>query len=645
LTSSPSTRTFNVVGGFALAALLPIALLAAVLTGNLRNDARTRLLDSAKHEGAIIAAATESQLAPADLTHGLSRERFLKVDAILANLHSQGVSRVTIVDRRRRVAYSTDRRLVGKRVSLSKALAGALRGGNQLIVAPRHAGERDVVVYVPLRFGGRRAYGVAQVASPWAPLAQTLSQDTRTVYGLLLGGLALLYAMLLPIAARMSRSLRRQAKENARLALHDHLTGLPNRAQFVQRLRDALAKGDAESTAILLIDLDRFKDVNDTLGHHFGDELLRTLAHRLAGILRDCDCLARLGGDEFAVLLRGARDERTMIQVAERIASALEDPVLMDTLPIEVEASVGGAISPRHGDDAETLLRHADVAMYWAKESRSGYATYDPSLREGEPGQLALISGLRRALERGELVVHYQPQVALESGSVESVEALVRWQHPQRGLLGPDAFIPLAQHTALIGPLTLYVVHQALAQLQAWQQQGTELAVSVNIAPRNLLSADFPQQVITLVHESGLDPSRLTLELTEGAVLADPVRAGAVLRSLSEAGIRLSIDDFGRGYSSLAYLSELPVRQLKIDRRFVHSMLLDHDDAAIVRATIDLARELDLDVVAEGVETQAQADFLRRLSCGHAQGFYFARPAAPADVFARDGASTLLASA
>jgi diguanylate cyclase len=644
MSPSHSTRTFNVVGGFALAALLPIAMLAAVLSGNLRNDARQRLLDSAKHEGAIIAAATESQLAPADLEHGLSRRRFLEVDAILANLHSEGVSRVTIVDRRREVSYSTDRGLVGRKVSLSKGLAGALRGGDELIVAPRQSGSRAVVVYVPLRFGGRRAYGVAEVSSPWAPLAHTLARDTRTVYGLLLGGLALLYAMLLPIAARMSRSLRRQANENARLALHDHLTGLPNRAQFVQRLRDALSGGDAHSTAILLIDLDRFKDVNDTLGHHFGDELLRTLAHRLAAILRDCDCLARLGGDEFAVLLRGARDERTMVQVAERIASALEAPVVMDTLPIEVEASVGGAISPQHGDDAETLLRHADVAMYWAKESRRGYATYDPSLRDGEPGQLALISGLRRALERGELVVHYQPQVALESGAVESVEALVRWQHPSRGLLGPDAFMPLAQHTALIGPLTLYVIHQALAQVRAWQREGRELGVAVNIAPRNLLSVDFPQQVVTLVHESGLDASRLTLELTEGAVLADPVRAGAVLTSLSEAGVRLSIDDFGRGYSSLAYLSELPVRQLKIDGRFVHAMLLDHDDAAIVRATIDLARELDLDVVAEGVETAEQAEFLRGLSCGRAQGFYFARPAAPAEVFSGDGVTLLAAS-
>jgi predicted signal transduction protein with EAL and GGDEF domain len=342
--------------------------------------------------------------------------------------------------------------------------------------------------------------------------------------------------------------------------------------------------------------------------------------------VREEDCLARLGGDEFALLLPALKDERPLVEVAERIAAALETPFLLNGLPIEIEASIGSALCPDHGADVETLVRRADAAMYVAKQARSGHQVWSPQQEDSQPAQLALIGELRRAIEQHELVVHYQPQARLDDGRVVAVEALVRWQHPTRGLLAPAEFVPLAQHTGLIGPLTMYVIEEALVQSRRWRDEGLDLRVAVNIAARNLIDPDFPQAVHDLIERIGVEPQALELELTESAVLTDPRRAVAVLAQLERTGVGIAIDDFGTGYTSLAYLHQLPVHRIKIDRSFVGPMIEDADRAAIVTATIGLARALAIEVTAEGVESDQVWTLLRELHCDSAQGYYLNRP-------------------
>jgi len=428
-------------------------------------------------------------------------------------------------------------------------------------------------------------------------------------------------------------ALRRQAEANAHLALHDALTGLPNRTLFWDRVQQALRVAERSQTqlAVLLMDLDRFKDVNDTLGHPAGDALLKEIGERLRDLLRASDTVARLGGDEFGVAISvSSMDE--LLPVMDRIRQRLEEPVVLEELSVGIEVSIGIAFYPQHGGDVEALLQRADAAMYTAKEDNTYFAVYDEDTQGYDPGRVTLISELRSALERRELVVHYQPKASLATGEIESVEALVRWRHPTRGLVFPDQFIPLAQQTALIKPLTLYVIEEAISQCLAWQGDGIDLGVAVNLSPRNLLDTEFPQHVAEVLDRHRFSPRLLELEITESAMLANPLRTKTVLEELSAMGIRLSIDDFGTGYSSLAYLKGLPVNELKIDRSFVTRMIEDLDDAVIVRSTIDLARNLGLGVVAEGVESEAIWNRLRELGCTTAQGYYLSRPIEPAEL-------------
>jgi diguanylate cyclase (GGDEF)-like protein/PAS domain S-box-containing protein len=427
-------------------------------------------------------------------------------------------------------------------------------------------------------------------------------------------------------------ALMRQSELNEHQALHDGLTGLPNRTLFRDRIEQAiaLARREGGQLAVAMIDLDRFKDVNDTLGHHAGDVLLVEVGRRLQRILRSTDTVARLGGDEFGVLISQPRTTSDVAVVIGKLRAALEQSVTVEGLALPAEGSIGIAMFPAHGRDVETLLRHADAAMYTAKETKAGYVFYDGSRSESDPARLTLVSELRRALEEHELILYYQPKAALASGAVQSVEALLRWNHPARGMVFPDEFIPLAQQTGLIKPLTLYVVDEALGQCRDWQRAGLNLGVAVNLSVRNLLDADFPKQVKRLLDKHEVDPALLQLEITESTVLSDPVRTKRVLDKLAAMGIALSIDDFGTGYSSLSYLSQLPVNEIKIDRSFVMNMTESDNDAVIVRSTIDLARNLNLQVVAEGVETEQAWDELNQLGCTLAQGYYLTRPV-PAD--------------
>jgi diguanylate cyclase (GGDEF)-like protein len=427
-------------------------------------------------------------------------------------------------------------------------------------------------------------------------------------------------------------ALRRQAELNEYQATHDGLTDLPNRALFEDRMQQAVlaAARHGRGVAMLLIDLDRFKEVNDTLGHHAGDELLREVGGRLRRVLRASDTVARLGGDEFGLILPGQSEPAVVVTAIERITKALEEPIVIHGLPLGIEASIGVAFYPDNGDNVEVLLQAADAAMYRAKGEGRTHAFYEASGFRHDPARLTLVSDLRRAIQGRQLVLHYQPKAALRGGEVTAVEALVRWLHPVRGLLPPAEFIPVVEQTSLVKPLTAYVIDEALRQCRAWEDEGTRLSIAVNVSMRNLLDVTFPDEIRRLLAEHDLAPSRLELEITESAVLTDPNRTRRVLERLSGMGLRLSVDDFGTGYSSLTSLKRLPLDEIKIDRSFVRNMLEDEDDAVIVRSTIDLARNLGLDVVAEGVESAEVWDELETLGCNRAQGFFLSRPV-PAD--------------
>jgi diguanylate cyclase (GGDEF)-like protein/PAS domain S-box-containing protein len=434
---------------------------------------------------------------------------------------------------------------------------------------------------------------------------------------------------------RAEHELIRQAELNEHQALHDPLTGLPNRVLFGERIGQAIrhAKRNGTRLAVALMDLNRFKEVNDSLGHPAGDQLLVKVGERMRGAVRASDTVARLGGDEFGLLLPELDEREDALPVLDRIRASLERPVYVHALPLAIEASIGIAIFPDHGEDPQVLIQRADVAMYDSKRDSSPFSYYDETSHEYDVNSLTLVAELRRAIAERELILHYQPKAALASGKVTSAEALLRWMHPKRGVVYPDSFIPVAQETSLIGPLTLYVIEEALRQARKWRDEGVDLSISVNLSTRNLLDREFPQQVAALLARWGIGPEWLELEVTESSMLANPTRAKAVLGELSDLGIRLSIDDFGTGYSSLSYLRQLPVDEIKIDRSFVMGMGDEADDAVIVRSTVDLGRNLGLDVVAEGVETAELWDRLRELGCNTAQGYFLSRPM-PADQLA-----------
>jgi diguanylate cyclase (GGDEF)-like protein len=448
------------------------------------------------------------------------------------------------------------------------------------------------------------------------------------------GAMALAAATILAAGVRTGFTLHEvlSLHDSRRLALTDELTGLGNR----RRLYSALAQLKRQPATLLLVDLDRFKELNDTLGHQAGDRLLEQIGERLQRLAeREWGAgttLARLGGDEFAILLPSEADSSRGVIEAALVRETLQQPMVLRGITVRVEASVGIAVFPQDGATADTLLARADVAMYEAKRQHSGVEVYAPERDAHSRERLALFGELRQAIDDRQLVLHYQPQRDLRSGRVTMVEALVRWDHPQRGLLSPGEFIPLAEQTDLMRPLTLYVLNRALEQVGAWERSGISLGVAVNIAVANLLDAEFPAAVAAAVDRSGVPADRLQLEITENVVMADPVRAAQVLADLGRIGVRLSLDDFGTGYSSLAYLKQLPVEELKIDRSFVMGMAADGLDAAIVRSTIDLARNLGLQVVAEGVEDAATLADLEALGCDLAQGFYLSRPVPPAEL-------------
>jgi diguanylate cyclase (GGDEF)-like protein/PAS domain S-box-containing protein len=410
-------------------------------------------------------------------------------------------------------------------------------------------------------------------------------------------------------------------------ALHDALTGLPNRSLFGDRLRQALlsARRNQNMFGVLLLDLDRFKDINDALGHDRGDTLLQEVTARLRGVLRATDTIARLGGDEFAVLTTDAKHPDDVVATARKILAALEGPFAIADQMVETGASIGIALYPVHGDDPTTLLRRADVAMYVAKRSGGGHAVYAPEQEAQTLRRSGLAGELRRSIPQGELVLQYQPQLTLATGAIQGMEALVRWNHPREGMMPPDRFLPLAEEMGIIHPLTAWVMDNALSQLRKWLALGLDVTMSVNVSPRCIEDHSLEEMVARALESSGVEPHRLTLEITEGVAMA--AAAGKALARLSEMGIRLSLDDFGTGYSSLLYLMRLPVNEIKIDRSFVSGLATDPDSGAIVRSAVGLGHNLGLRVVAEGLQDRAAEAILLDAGCDAAQGFLIGRPA------------------
>ena len=411
-------------------------------------------------------------------------------------------------------------------------------------------------------------------------------------------------------------------------ALHDTLTELPNRALLHDRLQQSTrgAKRSHNSLALMILDLDRFKEINDTLGHHCGDLLLQEVAKRMRAALRDSDTVARLGGDEFAVLLPAIQSELQAIAAAEKIAEAIASPFMIEDQQVHVGSSIGIAMFPRDGEDHNKLMRRADVAMYVAKRTQADYAFYDSSQDSHSVSRLAMVGELRHAIAEGELEVYYQPKASLQTRRVSGAEALVRWNHPAKGLIMPNEFIAVAEHTGLIKPLTIYVLDKSLQQIKHWLDQGETLKVAVNLSARSLQDNDIVAQIASRLNYWDVPSQYLRLEITESTIMEDPIRAMDILKELNSMGIQLSIDDFGTGYSSLMYLKQLPINQIKIDQSFVCDMLKNTEDRVIVRSTIDLAHNMGHKVIAEGVNDEKTLDMLTEMGCDMAQGYFISRP-------------------
>jgi diguanylate cyclase (GGDEF)-like protein/PAS domain S-box-containing protein len=425
------------------------------------------------------------------------------------------------------------------------------------------------------------------------------------------------------------RQAQRRALEHQ--ATHDPLTGLPNRTAFMRHMGSLLAKEHGQRVALLMLDLSRFKEVNDTLGHDVGDEVLREVARRFTSQLQGSALISRIGGDEFTVVLADVERREVIESLCARLLDSLRSPITARGVAIEVGVSVGIAFSPDHSRDAKELLRLADVAMYVAKRKGSAFEIYDRDDDKHTVRRLGMLSELRTAIEQGGMSLHYQPQVNLKTGKTESVEALVRWRHDMHGNVDPGEFVALAEATDLIRPLTDWTLRQALADLASWNKRQVELRVGINISARVIQDVDFPRRLETLIRETGTRPAQIELEITESAMLVDPERARHIVRSLHSLGVLIAIDDYGTGFSSLGYLRDLRVHALKLDKSFVVDLEARAQNRVIVESTVQMAHALGLRVVAEGVETEWAKRYLESVGYDFGQGYWFARAMSAAD--------------
>jgi diguanylate cyclase (GGDEF)-like protein len=622
----PAVSRLTAATTLAILALVGGGLLSQRIVGYGSNS---RMLATAEQYGTLVArlgvrpwvGGRPSKLSP-QAVHGLNR---LWTDS--ENARSDALLALTVVTPTGRTLYrhgspltpdARADRLVDRAVATQTATASLAAGGSRIDVA------------VPLS-ASRSA--VALVSFPSAPFrADAHARGTPVSAGvMMICALSAVVLLINSAASRLRRqaaALRDHAHQRAYMSEHDALTGLPNRT----RLRDAaheLLIHHRGMVALLMIDLDEFKEINDTLGHSAGDELLRNVAHRLRD-LPTGGTVARIGGDEFAVLTANATSPHEAAAIATRIVETISHPFHLEGLAVEVRPSVGIAVRPDHASDFATLMRFADIAMYHAKRHRTGVELYQPG--QGTDRRLVGLGGdLRRAIDERELTLRYQPQENLRSGCITSFEALVRWEHPSRGLISPDHFIPLAERSGLIRELTHAVLDQACAQLREWLDRGVVVPIAVNLSTRDVIDTQLLDQLDDLLALYRLSPPLVKLEITESVLMSDAARAEAIVTRLKQLGHSVAIDDFGTGYSSLAYLRRLPVDDLKIDQTFVRELDATRPDEVIVRSTIDLAHNLGLTVTAEGIESRKTQEKLRDLGCDYGQGYLISKPLSAAE--------------
>jgi diguanylate cyclase (GGDEF)-like protein len=623
---------------FALIMLVGVVLLGVVLAASYRREATRRGLAQGRSEAVLVAeTAVAPRLDGRPLSLGLSPTETLDMNRLVHSaVRSHDVLRLRLRDIAGDVVYSDDGSGLHSDAESNDMdeILDAAHGTIAASITHLNADSNDsgpigppaVEVYMPLDAGlPSHQVGVLEIYLPYTPIAADVDAGLHSLYRNLALGLGLLYVLLVGISFAVGRRLRRQVRINTYMSEHDALTDLPNRILFHHMIQKELERSVplGHATMIAIIDLDRFKEINDTLGHHNGDRLLSALSDRLSNHLKGLDALARLGGDEFGILLSNVANPDQMLH---DLRSVIGGEINIGGVPLSVESSIGYVLSPHNGTQVDELLQLADVAMYTAKEMHLGVVRYDETQNHYDASNLTLIAELRTAIETDQLVLYYQPKVGIVDRRIDAVEALVRWQHPTHGLLQPDRFIPLAEQTDLIDRLTEWVLRRALSDLNRFGPASQSLTVAVNVSARNLSSASFASSIVRALHDANVDAQRLYIEVTETALMTDPVRAAAALGELDRAGVRLSIDDFGSGQTSLAYLSTLPIHELKIDRSFITDMLDHNGHTAIVHSIIDLGHNLGFSVVGEGVETQSVLDELAASGCDIAQGFLFTRP-------------------
>jgi diguanylate cyclase (GGDEF)-like protein len=614
--------------------MVPVLLIGLVLGGSYRSEATRRGLVQGQDEALLMAqSAVEPLLSARPLSAGLSPVEAARLRTLASDVVASGsVQRLRLRDLQGNVVFSDDGS--GFHDAIEDEALDAAHGHTVARLTHLNSDSVDrgkvkglsVEIYLPLYAGSAtNRVGVLEIYLPYSPISADVNAGIDTLYRNLAIGLALLYLILLAISHWVTRRLRRQVKVNRYQSEHDALTDLPNRVLF-HRLAGAelsSARSRSQPTTIAIIDLDRFKEVNDTLGHQNGDVLLAMIGDRLRQHLRAPDLLARFGGDEFGVVLSNVGDPT---EILTRLREVIQGELDVAGLPLSMESSIGYVVAPHDGDSIDELLQRADVALYVAKTARSGVIRYDDSQDHYDASRLTLVTELRHAIASDQLVLHYQPKISVVTHEVNGIEALVRWQHPVLGLLPPDRFVPLVEQTDLIDELTDWVVQHSLADLASLGSCSENLQLSVNVSARNLGRSDFARQVLHRLKRATTDPSRLTIEITETALMADPERAAASLLEISRAGVRVSIDDFGSGQTSLGLLANLPIAELKIDRSFIQDVQTSPANAAIVRSMVELGHQLALVVVAEGVETSDELDAVVATGCDLVQGYFYARP-------------------
>ena len=611
-----------------LATLAVVAALGVGLSAAVTSVVREEATAEARRSAEVTASFLQHTLLDSSRDRGLTSLDHARLDVVV---EASDLRSLRIWGLEGRVLYDSDHELERTQQVVGPLLARAYAGevGAHVETAPSEESpdgvEALLEVYVPLRLGDpSEVVGAVEVYQTYDDSARRAEAAARRISTMLVVGLAALWGLLWWLSLVVTRALRRNAAAERGLARTDELTGLPNRRVLLTALDDVFASGTP--VALLLLDLDRFKEVNDTLGHHVGDQLLRLVGERLVEVVRGSGVVARLGGDEFAVLLRGVDSALEAMAVSDRLVAALERPFPLSDLQVGIGTSIGVAVAPADAGGPAELLQRADVAMYVAKGRAGGTAVYDPTQDQHSPDRLALLSELRTGLARGELWLAYQPIWDLQtSGACVAVEALLRWDSPKRGPVPPSEFVPLCEHSSLVRDLTRFVLDEAIRQCRAWEDAGTRLNLALNLSASNLGEADLPELVAGLLAEHGLSADRVVLEVTESAVIPDPEGAAAVLRRLVDLGLEVALDDFGTGWSSMSRLLELPIAALKVDRSFVGD--LPHGQgAAVVQATTGLAHDLGMFVVAEGIETVEQLVRSVEIGCDIGQGYLLSRP-------------------